>query len=199
MNLAMPLVRTVKRLIVHTLFLVQTPAQVSNITVSPSKFSATVMWEISTSTQHSSYITEIIIYLNGQVHKTVSRGTQVTIEGLLPYTSYSVGIQTQDGSSQKSQIVTKLFMTRGIGMYSYLISRDFNFALGKKSQIKVAWIKIPHKFTHAKLNTLVFKQFNNVFTNTINHMLEKVEIANVVIGTEELPLEEQFLKSSYVE
>ena len=90
---------------------VQTPAPVSNINVSPSNYSAYVTWQISTSTKDSSYITKIIIYLNSKEHKNISRGTQVTIDGLLPYTSYTVGIETQDGSSQKSNIVIETFKT----------------------------------------------------------------------------------------
>jgi hypothetical protein len=84
--------------------------------VSPSQYSATVNWKISTSIQDSSYITQIIIYLYGQVNKTISRGTKVTFDGLLPNTSYAVGIQTQDGSSQKSRIVTQPFKTNEEGM-----------------------------------------------------------------------------------
>ena len=94
---------------------VQTPAPVSNINVAPSKYAAHVTWEISTSKQDSSYITHIIIYLNGKEHKIISRGTQVNITNLLPYTSYTVGIQAQDGSSQTSQIVYKIFRTNGAG------------------------------------------------------------------------------------
>ena len=100
---------------VSLLFLVQTPAPVFNIIVSPSQYSANVTWEISTSIQDSSYITQIIIYLNGQVHKTISRGTQIAINGLSPDTFYVVGIQTQDGSSQKSQMVIEPFRTKEKG------------------------------------------------------------------------------------
>ena len=100
---------------ITVLFLVQTPAPVINTIVSPSQNSATVTWEISASTQNSSYITHIIIYLNNQELKTIPRGSQATIEYLIPYTWYTVGIQTQDGSAQKSKIVNRYFRTDEAG------------------------------------------------------------------------------------
>ena len=97
----------------HVIFLVQTPAPVSNIKVSPSQFSAQVTWKISS--QDSSYVKWIIIYLNSKQHMNTSQRTQVTIAGLSPYTSYTVGIETQDGSYQKSNIVSKHFRTKDAG------------------------------------------------------------------------------------
>ena len=99
------------------MFSAQTPAPVSNIIVLPSSYSAHVTWEISSSTQDSSYITQIIIYLNGKENRIVSRGTEVNINDLSPNTWYTVGIQAQDGSSQTSQTVDKSFRTNEAGNY----------------------------------------------------------------------------------
>ena len=102
-------------LLIFVLFLVQTPAAVSNINVSPSKRSAHVTWSIQTATQSSSYITQIIIYLDNKKYKNISRGTEVDITGLTSYTTYTVGIQTQDGSSQYSKMVNESFTTNEAG------------------------------------------------------------------------------------
>ena len=102
-------------LLIFALFLVQTPAPVFNINVSPSKRSARVTWSIQTKTQDSSYITQIIIYRDNKQYKNISRGTEVDITGLIPYTTYIVGIQTQDGSSQYSKIVNESFKTSEAG------------------------------------------------------------------------------------
>jgi hypothetical protein len=83
------------------MFLVQTPAAVSNVNVSPSPYSARVTWKLPTR-QDSSYITQIIVYLDGYEHQILPRGTQVTIDSLTPYKEYIVGIETQDSSSQRS-------------------------------------------------------------------------------------------------
>ena len=56
-----------------------------------------------------------MVYLNGHQHTTISRGNEVTIYGLLPYTSYTVEIQTEDGFSQKSDKVNKTFKTNEAG------------------------------------------------------------------------------------
>ena len=97
------------------MFSVQTPAPVSNVGVSPSSHDATVTWTIKRSIQESSYITHIIIHLNGIKQETITRGTEIKFEKLHPYTSYTVGIQTQDGSNQKSEPVTKAFATNEAG------------------------------------------------------------------------------------
>ena len=96
-------------------FLVQTPAAVSGIDISPFYHFANVTWTIPTTPQDSSYITEIIIYLNLKKYKIIPRGTQVNIFCLKPNTSYTVGIQTEDGSFQRSEIVTKFFTTKEEG------------------------------------------------------------------------------------
>ncbi|CAB4005657.1 Down syndrome cell adhesion molecule homolog isoform X2 [Paramuricea clavata] len=67
------------------------------------------MWKLQTSA--SSYITQIIIYLDGNQHWTISRGTQFDITGLKPGTMYTVRIQTQDGSSQTSSAEDRNFTT----------------------------------------------------------------------------------------
>ena len=105
------------RLLIFALFLVQKPAPVSNINVTPSNYSARVTWSIETETQDSSYITQIIIFLGNTKYKNISRGNEVDITGLTPYTTYTVGIQTQDGSSQKSKNMSKSFKTNEAGKY----------------------------------------------------------------------------------
>ena len=98
-------------MLIFAIFLVQRPAPVFNINVSPSKYSARVTWSIQTATQYSSYITQIIVYIDNTKHKTISRRTEVDITGLTPYTTYIVGIQSEDGSSQYSEIVNENFKT----------------------------------------------------------------------------------------
>ena len=90
------------------LYLVQTPAPVYNIKVTSYNYSALVTWRIPTP-KDSSYITKIIIYLNGAEYQNISRGTQIDIKGLKLYTEYTVGIVTEDGSSQRSNKVSKHF------------------------------------------------------------------------------------------
>jgi hypothetical protein len=98
-------------------FLDKAPAPVSNINVTTAQYSAIVSWKISTSTQNASYITQINIYLNNKKHKILYKGTQVTINGLIPHTLYNVGIQAQHGTSQRSQIVYTTFKTKEAGIY----------------------------------------------------------------------------------
>ena len=80
-------------------------------------------WKLQTSASASSYITQLVIYLNGTKYKNVSRGTQTNIEGLNLFTWYKVEIETRDGSLQKSIKVFKSFKTRVTGkrscMYVY--------------------------------------------------------------------------------
>jgi hypothetical protein len=85
--------------------------------VSPSSHSATITWAIKTSTRQSSYITEITVHLNGKEYKIIDRGTEVTINQLKLNTPYTVGIQSQDGSSQKSEMIYKTFKTIETGNY----------------------------------------------------------------------------------
>ena len=105
-------------MLIFALSLVQTSAPAYNIKVYPSKNSARVTWSIQTAIQDSSYITQIIIYLNNKKYKTISRGTEVNITGLIKDTTYTVKIKTQDGSSQKSEIVnSSAFTTNEAGKY----------------------------------------------------------------------------------
>ena len=97
------------------LFLAQQPAAVSNINILPSPYSATVSWEIPISKQESSYITHVILYINGEERMVIDRRIQITITNLSPSTHYTVGIRTQDGSQQKSTNVDKTFTTREAG------------------------------------------------------------------------------------
>ena len=98
------------------LYLVQTPAPVYNIKVTSYKHSARVMWTIPTP-KDSSYITKIIIYLNGSEYKNISRGTQINIKGLKLYTWYQVEIEAEDSSSQRSNKVSIYFETNEAGKY----------------------------------------------------------------------------------
>ena len=104
-------------------FSVQTPAPVSNINASPSQYSANVTWTISNSAQETSYITKIVIYLNGKEHEVIARGTRFTFNDLKPGTSYTVGIQTQDDYSQKSEILKKTFTTSKAGKHGNRIGK----------------------------------------------------------------------------
>ena len=99
------------------LLLVQKPAPVSNITVSPSAYSVNVTWKIRTSSRESSYITSVTIYINGKNYTTIPRGTGLTVNQLIPYTRYRVSIWTRDGSSQYSQEVHTNFTTSQAGKY----------------------------------------------------------------------------------
>ena len=98
-------------------YLVQTPAPVYDITITPSVTWANVTWKLQTSAADSSYITHLIIHVEGKENSTiVKRGNQFNITGLKRYTKYSVGIQTQDGSSQKSKKIFETFTTLKEGM-----------------------------------------------------------------------------------
>jgi hypothetical protein len=97
------------------LSLAQTPSPVYDIKITPSHYLARVTWKLQTSA--SSYITQIIIYLDGNQHWTISRGTQFDITALKPGTMYTVRIQTQDGSSQTSSAEDRNFKTNKAGEY----------------------------------------------------------------------------------
>ena len=72
------------------------------------------------------------MHLNGREHKIIDRGTEITINQLKLNTSYTVGIQTQDGSSQKSEMIYETFKTFETGNY-------------RKKLEKYACLKIPLK------------------------------------------------------
>ncbi len=77
------------------------------------------MWKIRTAATDSSYITNLIIYLNESKYGTISRGTEIIIKRLKPYTAYRVEIETEDGSSQKSNKASQLFKTKeALGKHS---------------------------------------------------------------------------------
>jgi hypothetical protein len=97
------------------LYLAQTPAPVNNLDITPYQYAAQVTWRLPTP-QYSSYITKIIIYLNGAEYQTVSRETtRINIKRFKPNTRYKVDIQTEDIILQKSENVSKSFMTNTAG------------------------------------------------------------------------------------
>ncbi len=101
------------------LYLVQAPAPVYDVRIMPNQYTAHVTWRIRTAPNHSSYITNIIIYLNGASYKNNSREIQqMEFEGLKPNILYNVEIETQDGSFQKSIKMSKSFRTKEAGKSS---------------------------------------------------------------------------------
>jgi hypothetical protein len=98
--------------------LVQTPAPVYDIQITPYQDAACVTWKIRTAPEYSSYITNIIVCLNGTKCQNESRGTKAFIQNLSPRTFYTVEIETQDGSSQKSTRISKSFKTKKTGTHS---------------------------------------------------------------------------------
>ena len=100
------------------LYLVQTPAPVYGINITPYERAALLTWRIRTAPEDSSYITKIIIYLNRKKYETISRGTLIVIKKLEPNTWYQVDIETEDGSSQKSRKVSGNLNTKEAGKRS---------------------------------------------------------------------------------
>ena len=80
-------------------------------------------WKLQTTASASSYITNVRISTsqNGRslLDKTISRGTEFNIEDLNSNTRYTVEIQTLDGSSQTSIIVSQGFQTEEIAGKNY--------------------------------------------------------------------------------
>ena len=113
-------------------FSAQTPAPAYDITITPSENSARVSWKLQTTASASSYITNVRIFAsqNGWsvLDKTISRGTEINIERLNPKTRYTVKVQTLDGSSQRSEIVSQDFQTEEITgkNQSTLVLMDLN-------------------------------------------------------------------------
>jgi hypothetical protein len=99
-------------------YLAQLPAAVQDIKIQPSFTSARVTWKLPNSASASSYITQLVIYLNGIKYKNISRGTQINIEGLKLFTWYKVEIKTLDGSLQESIKPFKYFKTSVTGKRS---------------------------------------------------------------------------------
>ena len=93
------------------------PAPVYDIAITPSVTWANVKWKLKTSAAESSYITHLIIHVGSKENQAmVKRGNQFNITGLKRYTKYSVGIQTQDGSLQRSKKIFGNFTTLKEGM-----------------------------------------------------------------------------------
>ena len=101
------------------LFLVQIPAPVKDLVITPNQYSAKVTLNIEISKSASSYITKLNVHLNGQKHQTVTRGSHnaFNITGLKPYTQYVVDIETKDGSSQSSVNVSRTIRTKEAGIF----------------------------------------------------------------------------------
>jgi hypothetical protein len=104
--------------IVVFLYLVQTPAAVNSLSITPYQYAAYVTWRIRTATEDSSYITKIIIYLDGAEYQTISQRqkTYIVIKRFKPNTSYKVEIQTEDSYQQKSEKVSESFTTNTAGI-----------------------------------------------------------------------------------
>jgi hypothetical protein len=97
---------------------VQIPAPVYDMRIIQYKYSARVTWRIRTAPQDSSYITKIIIYLDGAEYQTISQRQRtyiVYIKRLKPNTSYKVEIQTEDSYSQRSTKFFRSFTTSTAG------------------------------------------------------------------------------------
>jgi hypothetical protein len=92
----------------------------TDITIEPYQHAARVTWKIRSGQQDSSYITNVIICLNGTKCQTKARGeNETTIDKIEPYTWYNVQIETQDGSFQKSKKTSKSFKTKEAGRHIY--------------------------------------------------------------------------------
>jgi hypothetical protein len=95
----------------------------------PSNFAVHLSWTLPEA-KVSGYITHFIIYLNGTHSDNtmivrISRekyGNEFVLHGLKPYTEYTVGIQTQDGSLRNATIAYRNFKTKEAGTYLKLIS-----------------------------------------------------------------------------
>ena len=100
------------------LYLVQTPAPVNNLRITRYQYAALVTWGILTAPQDSSYITKIIIYIDGSEYQTISQRqrTSIVIKRFKPNTRYNVEIQTEDSYLQKSEKVSKSFNTNTAGI-----------------------------------------------------------------------------------
>ena len=103
--------------IVVFLYLVQTPAAVNNLRITSYKYAAYVTWGIRTAPEYSSYITKIIIYIDGSEYQTISQRqrTYIVIKRFKPNTRYKVEIQTEDSYQQKSEKVSESFTTNTAG------------------------------------------------------------------------------------
>ena len=102
---------------VVSFILVQKPAPVSDINVTPSATSTQVTLE-NPRPETSSYIQYYDIYLNHQYKMMVARQnyrTTFSIRGLKPNTKYNVRIWARDGSFQWSSAKSEEFMTSDAG------------------------------------------------------------------------------------
>ena len=90
----------------------QIPAPVYGIKIEGNLTSCVrVRFEMNTTASESSYITYLIVYLNNDTIKNISARQRrfFFIHRLEPLTEYELGIETQDGSWQKSTKVTQNF------------------------------------------------------------------------------------------
>ena len=73
-------------------------------------------WSIPTP-QQSSYITKVIIYIDGEEYQTISQRqrTYIVIKRFKPNTWYNVELQTEDSYRQKSEKVSKPVTTNTAG------------------------------------------------------------------------------------
>lgn len=98
----------------YFLFSVQKPASAYDVEIKESVYASLVLWKLPNVTT-SSYITRVIIHLNRETFQNISRTTQFRITGLIPNTLYTVEIQLEDSSTQKSRKVFKRFRTKEAG------------------------------------------------------------------------------------
>ena len=107
----------------------------------PSATSALMMWNIVTTKENSSYITDYDIYLHPNFLKRIARkyhGTQFNIIGLKPCSDYKVGIVALDGSSQRSDIrYSEVFKTIEAGKHNCLLTHYFCLSLVNLRAVKL--------------------------------------------------------------
>lgn len=110
--------------IFYVLSLDQLPASVQAFDAKSSNFSVHLSWTIPSS-KISSYITRFLVYLDGKLHKNISREEyrdQFTIRGLKPITTYTVGIETQDGNLNKGERKSQQILTKEAGIIKSIIN-----------------------------------------------------------------------------
>jgi hypothetical protein len=94
---------------------------VEHIIIKPSNFSAHLFWKAVPAGYNTSInITHFLIYLNGKLLQKLSQeehGRQFIIEGIKPYTMYTVGIEAQDYYLVKSRRTSKTFNTKEAGKH----------------------------------------------------------------------------------
>ena len=103
--------------------LAQTPAPVRDIRTTSGAYWARASWNLPTATT-SSYVTQLEIsvrvYANDRNlwHRTISRGTQYNITGLIPNTWYTLYIRTRDVLEwDDNELIRKTFKTKEAGIH----------------------------------------------------------------------------------